>query len=77
MCSEGEGWEKIRIDASMCPRITPHFLESERRSMPRMVFAAEYLCEFAEVQDAVFLYDDVQACLVSPGSITSWVDLKG
>jgi Terminase large subunit, T4likevirus-type, N-terminal len=60
---EGEGWERIKITAEDCPRISKEFLEEERRSMPAMFFAAEYLCEFTDTEDSVFAYSDVQAAV--------------
>ena len=45
------------------PRITPAFLDEERRSMPTWWFEQEYLCEFKEDADSVFAYDDVMNAL--------------
>lgn len=62
---EGEGWQKHTIKATDCPRISPEFLESERRSMPNAIFQAEYMCEFTETLDSVFGYDDVMAATMN------------
>jgi hypothetical protein len=59
--TEGEGWERVKVTAYECPRISPAFLEEERRSLPAMWFASEYLCEFTDTVDQVFLHDHVQA----------------
>jgi hypothetical protein len=59
----GDDWEKHMITAQQCPRISPAFLEEERRSMPRAVFQSEYMCEFTESVDSVFGYDEVMAAL--------------
>jgi hypothetical protein len=56
---QGEGWEKVKITAEQCPRITPEFLAEEQRTMPRSWYAAEYGCEFTETIDSVFSYQDV------------------
>jgi Terminase large subunit, T4likevirus-type, N-terminal len=61
--TEGQHWERIKITAYECPRISKEFLEEERRSMPAMFFAAEYLCEFTDTEDSVFTYEDVQAAV--------------
>ena len=61
--TQGHGWERVKIPAHDCPRISPAFLEEERRSLPAMWFASEYLCEFTEVEDSVFAYAHVQAAL--------------
>lgn len=59
----GDGWERVRITAAECPRISPEFLEQERRAMPAAWFRQEYFCEFSEAEGAVFAYDDVLAML--------------
>ena len=59
---DGEGWLKISIPANQCPRITPAFLEQEKKTMGRF-FAQEYLCEFLETEDQVFKYDDIEEAL--------------
>jgi hypothetical protein len=63
--SAGEGWERVKVTAEECPRISPAFLAEERRSLPPLWFASEYLCEFADTVDSVFTYADVMAA-VSP-----------
>jgi len=60
---EGEHWQRTKITAHQCPRITPAFLEEEQRALPASWFKAEYLCEFGELEGAVFGYDDIQAAL--------------
>jgi len=59
----GDGWERVTVTAEQGPRISPAFLADEQRSMPAMVFAAEYLCEFTDTQDNVFAYADVKAAI--------------
>ena len=61
--TNGEGWERTKVTAYECPRISPAFLEQERRSMPDSWFRQEYLCEFADAEGSVFAYDDVMAAL--------------
>lgn len=60
----GPSWRRVRVTAPECPRISPAFLEGERRALPESVYAQEYLCEFRETDDQVFSYDQV-AALVS------------
>src|SRR5829696_7228165 len=55
----GAEWERYEIPASECPRITPDFLEQERRGMPEWVYRQEYCCEFTETDDQVFTWDMV------------------
>jgi LAGLIDADG-like domain len=45
----GEGaWERVRITAEQCPRITPAFLADERRALGEDWYRQEYGCEFVE-----------------------------
>ena len=55
----GEGWERYHVPATECPRITPEFLEEERRSLPDFWYCQEYLVEFSEAIDQVFAYEDL------------------
>lgn len=61
--TEGEEWERVQVTAEQCPRITPAFLEKERRDLGAIFFRQEYMCEFAEMTNAVFLAADVQAAM--------------
>jgi hypothetical protein len=56
----GVGWERYEVPAYRVPRITPEFLEEERRSYPARVYRQEYECSFEETDDAVFAYADIQ-----------------
>jgi hypothetical protein len=59
----GEGWERYEVPASQCPRISPEFLEEERRALPARVFRQEYFNSFEETEDQVFSHEDVQAAI--------------
>jgi len=59
----GDSWQRIEIKASQCPRISPEFLEEERRVLGEWWFRQEYECEFVETTDQVFSYDSVMAAL--------------
>lgn len=61
--TEGEEWERVMVTAEQCPRITPEFLAKERRDLGAIFFRQEYMCEFAEMTNAVFLAADVQAAM--------------
>ena len=57
----GEGnWERVRVPATECPRISKEFLESERKSLGERWFKQEYLTVFAETIDAVFRWEDIE-----------------
>ena len=60
----GEGdWQRVKITAEQCPRISPQFLAEERRALGERWYAQEYGCEFSECLDAVFSWPDIQAAL--------------
>lgn len=61
----GGGWERIRVTAHECPRITAAFLEEERRRMPETWYRSEYLCEFTDTIDALFSSDDIERAFAS------------
>lgn len=65
----GGQWDRYEVPATEVPRITPEFLEEERRSMPERVFRQEYMCSFEETEDQVFSHEDVGSAMtgdVSP-----------
>lgn len=67
--SDDPGWERVKITTPECPRITPEFLEAERRTLPQQWYAQEYLCEFGHNEASVFRAADVEAAfspLVTP-----------
>jgi hypothetical protein len=61
--AEGQGWQRVRITARECPRISAAFLEEERASMGEWWFRQEYECEFVDTSDQVFGHDLVMQAL--------------
>ena len=59
----GGEWLRIEIPATDCPRITPAFLDGERRALGPLWFSQEYECIFAETEDAVFRHADIEAAI--------------
>ncbi len=57
---EDEGWHRVEVPATECPRITAKFLEDERRALGDLWFRQEYLCQFADVINAVFRLVDIE-----------------
>lgn len=55
----GPAWRRFMVPAEECPRISPAFLEEERRSLPRHSFDQEYRCQFIEAAGSVFDGDDL------------------
>jgi hypothetical protein len=60
---EGVGWEKVRVTADQCERISRDFLAAEERSLGERWYRQEYLCSFEDCVDAVFSYADIAAAL--------------
>ena len=61
--TQGEGWERVKITAYDCPRISKEFLEEERRTLPPLFFQSEYMCEFVDTIDQVFAAEFVHAAI--------------
>jgi hypothetical protein len=56
-------WERVRITAEQCPRITADFLEGERQALGPRWYRQEYECSFEEAVDAFFSHADIMAAL--------------
>ena len=56
-------WQRVKITAEQCPRISPQFLSEERRALGERWYRQEYLCGFEDTVDAVFAWADIQAAL--------------
>lgn len=54
-------WQRVRVTAEECPRISKEFLVEERKAIGDRYFRQEYMTEFMETLDAVFSWDDIQA----------------
>ena len=61
--TEGENWERIKVTAEQCPRISKAFLAEERRTLPPLWYQSEYMCEFVDTIDQVFASAFVQAAI--------------
>jgi hypothetical protein len=57
----GDSWERYRVPAADCPRISPAFLAEERASLPGWVFRQEYECSFEETEEQVFTHDMLES----------------
>lgn len=57
----GDDWQRVKITAYDCPRITPQFLAQERRSLGQWWFNQEYLAEFEDTVTSIFPTDLVLA----------------
>jgi hypothetical protein len=60
----GDGWERVSVGASECPRIPAKFLEEERGQMGAAWYRQEYQCEFMDNGMAIFGRDVVERAVV-------------
>ncbi len=61
--TDGEDWQKIKITAEQCPRISSEWLAREKATIPDFWFKQEFLCQFVETDDQLFSYDDIESSL--------------
>lgn len=55
-----ETWERFRVPAEECPRISPEFLAEERRSMGDFWYQQEYSAIFLDAETQPFGREDVE-----------------
>ena len=55
----GASWERTKITALECPRISAEFLEEERREMGEWWYMQEFFCTFMDAQSAAFRSEDI------------------
>jgi hypothetical protein len=58
-------WERYRVTAEECPRISAEFLEEERAALPAYIYRQEYQCSFEETEDTVFTTDMIEQAVSS------------
>jgi hypothetical protein len=75
----GDAWERYQITAADCPRISPAFLQEERRTLGDFWYQQEYECQFLSAATQVFSPDDLAPALARPvetwdvfGEAASW-----
>jgi hypothetical protein len=56
-------WERVRVPASECPRISPEFLAEERAALGDHWYSQEYELEFRDVVDSLYRQEDIDAAL--------------
>ena len=61
--TNGQRWNRLKVTADECPRISPEFLDEERRTLGPHWFAQEYMCEFADTSHQLFGHDLLMAAL--------------
>jgi len=56
-------WERVKVRATDCPRITPEFLDTERRNLGEWWFRQEYQCEFVDSAAQLFRSADIERAI--------------
>jgi hypothetical protein len=59
----GPTWERMKVTADQCPRISPAFLDEERRMLGEWWYQQEYQCTFVDALSQYFSSDDVLGAL--------------
>ncbi|MES2463382.1 MAG: terminase family protein [Armatimonadota bacterium] len=63
-------WERYEVPATMCPRITPEFLEEEKENMGEWWFTQEYMCIFCDADSQAFRREDIDRAFEE--SVQTW-----
>lgn len=61
--SDDDSWERVKIPATDCSRISSEYLEEQRRILPEFQFKREFLCEWGDEDDSIFKYDCIMAAM--------------
>jgi hypothetical protein len=61
----GDAWERVSVPATECPRISPEFLEEQRRLLGTTAFEQEYCCAFHDDNSSAFSSALIEQALVN------------
>ena len=61
----GEAWQRVKVTAEECPRISAEFLAEERAAIGDWWYKQEYECEFVETDESLFTYEQVTGAVSS------------
>jgi hypothetical protein len=61
--SNNPQWTRVAVPATQCSRISPEFLEAERRALPELFFRQEYLCEFHDESGQLISRRIIDRCI--------------
>src|SRR6266511_1761747 len=59
--AESDGWMKVEVKASQCPRLSAAFLQQERRELGPRWNSQEYECGFVEAEGQIFSDEAIDA----------------
>ena len=61
-------WQRVRVPAALCPRISPEFLAEELESKGQRWYDMEYNCTFSNLVSSLFSEESIEAaCSDKPG----------
>lgn len=66
-------WQRIRVLASDCPRISPAFLEDARQRLGELAYRQEVLAEFVQSAQALFGADDLDRMFAAAPAPEAWL----
>lgn len=66
-----DDWQRHKVTAYQCPRISAEFLEEERRTLGHWWFAQEYEVQFMDAISAAFRHEDIEALFPVTG-VLQW-----
>jgi hypothetical protein len=73
----GEAWRRVKVPASLCPRITPQFLAEERAALGERWFRQEYGCNFEDVVGALLSAEGIAAMFANEGLLPLFDERPG
>ena len=65
-----ERWERFKVTAEECPRISKAFLEEEKETIGQYFYEQEYCCIFNDAQEAAFRSQDIERIVKQ--NVTTW-----
>jgi hypothetical protein len=57
-----ENWNRVRVPADQCPRISKEFLDEEMRVLGPLQFGQEYMLEWQDNEEGVFALEMFDRC---------------
>ena len=60
-CTNSNVWQCIRVTAEQSQRLSPEYVEAERRDMDAFAFNREFMCEFADESEQMFSTELIDA----------------
>lgn len=63
--ANNDNWDKTKITANDCPRITDEFINSQRKILGDWWIRQEYFCEFVDSDDQIFSHELIMDAITS------------